>query len=123
MNIIELEKELAVKRALLTKCYSQKNTANQKIEKFEGEVELLERKIATFSPSNTVVTDHAIVRYIERVLENEGLINTIKSELSEVFYSYMALDWAKEGKFPEKIRGKSRYRIVVNGGKVVTVEK
>lgn len=122
MNIVTVSEELRTKIALLDELCEQQSVTKQKILVLEKDILLLEKKLKKLKSSGNPVTDHCIVRYMQRVLGMENIINTIVTELGECYSNYISSGFNIDGKFPEKMRGESRYRIVVKNGKIVTIE-
>lgn len=114
-----LQTRLKKLREELRAAENEKKAAQEKINKLRGRIAGVERDIKDMTQKEIVVTEHAMLRYIERVMGVD--MNAIREKiLSPTIRKY--IDELGSGKFPQNGEEKGKYRVVVQNRMVTTVE-
>jgi ribosomal protein L16/L10AE len=114
-----LQTRLAELRDELVVAEREKAAASQKIGKLHGQIRGVEKEIEGMTNREIVVSEHAILRYLERI----GGVNI--DEVREKILSPSVRKYIDElgsGKFPQNGSETGKYRVVVKNRVVTTVE-
>ena len=103
----------------LKQAEQERSVADQKTRTLRGKIKGVEKSIQRLTQKEIVVTEHAMLRYIERVLKLD-LEEVRKRILSPKVRGY--IDELGSGKFPQNGEETNKYRVVVKNRVVTTIE-
>jgi len=114
-----LQTRLGDLQAELKTAEQEKSVADQKAKRLREKIRGLEKKKELMTQKEIVVTEHALLRYIERVLKLD-LDEVRKRILSPTIRRY--IDELGGGKFPQNGEETGKYKVVVKNRVVTTIE-
>lgn len=111
-----LSEKMSLKTSQISSKQSEINQYNKELNQLQKQFTEIENKIEKYTNKNPIISEHAIVRYMERVKKID--IEEIKKEILSEKVTKMISDLGNNGTYPNE----NGFQLVIKNNVVVTIK-